>query len=106
MTETIQRLKPLIVTWLDLYQATYALHLADKADVDRLHDLWKMGAPTPDSRILRSSYDPRLVQPGNVEKRIVFPSALAKWIVDVSRRRGFPYSETQAIAMTQGEAIY
>lgn len=106
MTETIQRVKPLIATWLELYQAMYALHLGEKADVDRLHDLWLLGAPTPDSRILRSSYDPRLVQPGNVEKRIVFPMALAKWIVEVSTRRGFPYSMPQALAATQGEAIY
>ena len=106
MTEPIQRLKPLIVTWLELHRATFALHCGEKADVDRLHDLWMLGAPTPDSRILRSSYDPRLVQPGNVERRIVFPTALANWIVEVSRRRGFPYSETQAIALTQGEAIY
>lgn len=106
MTDQIKQVKPIIATWLQLYQATYPLHLGDKSDVDRLHDLWKLGAPTPDSRILQPTYDPRIQQVGNVEKRIVFPTALANWIVEVSRRRGFQYSDVQAIALTQGETIY
>lgn len=101
------RLKPLVLTWRELSSAMAALHLFDKADVDALHDIWKFGAPIPQSRILSpKGYDERLAQDGNFEARIVFPMMLVKWIVDVSTRRGFPFTEVQAIALTQGHAIF
>ncbi len=100
----MKRLKPLLVTWLELHLAMMPLHQNVKADVDRLHDIWLLGAPTPNSRILNMAiYDPRLLQAGNYECRIVFPTQLAKWIVDVSARRGYPYTWEQAINLTQGQ---
>lgn len=94
------------LTFYELVQATRALHQDDPAYVARLHDVWKRGAPTPDS-ILRDPrrYDERLIQPGNIEKRVILPSALAEWIMDASAARGFPYSREQALAMTQGRAL-
>jgi len=81
--------KPLIVTFHELWFMLRALHLNDKAWVDRLHDVWKSGTPTPDSRILVPRvYDERKVQPGNVEKRIIVPSDLQKWIVDICKSKG------------------
>lgn len=71
--------------------------MGDKADVDRLHDVWKQGAPTPDSRILNpNGYDPRLAQAGNVEKRIIIPAALEQWVVDTATRRGLAISPGDA----------
>jgi hypothetical protein len=103
----MEALKPLILTWRELAEVMSALHLWDKADVDALHDIWKFGAPIPQSRILAPKhYDERLEQAGNYEARIIFPMMLVKWIMDVSTRRGFPYTEVQAIALTQGHAIY
>lgn len=100
-------LKPLVLTWRELFSAMFALHLGEKADVDALHDIWKFGAPIPQSRILKpKGYDERLEQAGNFEARVVFPKMLVKWIVDVSTRRGFPFTEVQAIALTQGHAIF
>ncbi len=99
-------LKPLTVTWRELCLAMAALHLFEKADVDALHDVWKFGAPLPESRVLNPvGYDERKAQRGNYEARVVFPMMLAKWIMDVSNRRGFPYNEAQAIALTQGQVI-
>jgi hypothetical protein len=109
MTDTIPQLKPIVVTFYDLKRALAPLHQYVKADVDRLHDLWKLGAPSPDSRILiPAKYDERLNQKamGNYEKRIVFPTALATWIQDVSARRGFPYTFQQALAIVLGEERY
>lgn len=78
---------------LSFYQLSMALksvHLWNKADVDRLHDIWLLGSPTPDSRLLDiKHYDPRKIQAGNVEKRLILPNKLAEWVQDVSNRRGF-----------------
>jgi hypothetical protein len=102
----IQTLQPLTLTWLELVQLTAPLHLFIKAEMDALHDVWKMGAPIPQSRILSPvGYDERKVQRGNYEARIIFPNSLAKWIVDVSARRGIPCDWMQAIAITQGQTL-
>jgi hypothetical protein len=97
--------RPLVVTFVALYNALFALHQGEKRWVDSLHDVWKLGAPSPDSRILLPGhYDERLVQPGNVEKRIVFPTPLAAWITQVSAARGYRYSLRQALALIDGRA--
>lgn len=99
--------KPLMVTFVELRQALSSLHLNQPAHVDRLHDVWKQGAPTPDS-IIRNpkGYDERKRQPGNVERRIVFPTALAQWVVEVSQARGMPYTMRQALAIVDGTEDY
>lgn len=103
----IQPGKPLVVRFVDLCAALEPLHQRDKAWLDALHDIWKMGAPSPDSRILVARhYDERLRQPGNVEKRIVFPTPLARWVEQVSAARGMPVSHKQALGILSGEADY
>lgn len=100
----IKVLKPLVVTFVDLCAALEPLHLNERARIDELHDIWMKGAPSPDSRILMPNhYDPRLRQPGNVEKRIVIHTMLAQWIMDTSRLRGFPYTMAQSLAVIGGE---
>ena len=89
--------KPLICTFRELAQVTHALHQNDRGWLDNLHDVWMMGAPTPNS-IVRDPkhYDPRLKQKGNYEARIVFPTALAKWVISCIQTRGFNMTIEQA----------
>lgn len=99
--------KPLVLTWRELWEIMLPLHQREKAVLDSLHDIWKQGAPSPDSRILRPThFDERLPQAGNVVKRLVLPTPLRKWIVEVSARRGYPYSDAQAAALLAGEVRY
>ena len=107
MSGSVVTAEPLLVPFRELLEALAPLHLYEKAYVDRLHDVWKLGAPTPDS-IIRDprAYDERQRQPGNVEKRIVFPTPLAQWIVEVSTARGMPYTMRQALGIANGEADY
>ncbi len=82
-------MKPVSLTFLQLSVSVQTLHGWNKADVDRLHDIWLAGAPTPDSRILViRDYDPRKVQAGNVEKRLIIPRLFVQWFNDVATRRG------------------
>lgn len=100
-------LKALVVSWLDLYNALFDLHKGAKVYVDQLHDIWKFGAPSPDS-IIRDPrhYDERLRQRGNVEKRVVFPTPLARWIEQTSAAWGHPYTHRQAMNMLYGVPDY
>lgn len=99
--------EPLLVTFVELREALAPLHLHDRACVDRLHDVWKLGAPLPDSIIRQpAGYDERKTQPGNRERRIVFPTPLAAWVVEVSAARGMPYTLSQALRIVDGETDY
>lgn len=91
-----RQLPAVMITWHALHLAMFPLHMGIKADEDRLHDIWKMGAPTPDSRIVTKTHDPRTPVAGNVEKRIVFFAQLKPWVVDVAYRRGQPLTPQQA----------
>jgi len=107
MTDTQPKPKPLICTFRELAAALYPLHLNTPADLNRLHDIWKMGAITPDSRILfPKHYDPRRYQPGNVERRIVFPSLLAGWIKEIANRRGLALTDDAALNVALGRSDY
>jgi hypothetical protein len=102
----MESLKPLILSWRELAEVMSPLHLWEKGDVDALHDIWKFGAPSPQSRILvLKNYDERKAQAGNFEARIIFPKMLTKWIIDVAFKRGIAMTEMQAIALTQGHVI-
>lgn len=106
MQEFLQ-MKPVFVTFRALVIVLYDLHLGQKAPIDRLHDVWKLGAPSPDS-IVRDPrhYDERVRQAGNVEKRLLLPEPLAQWIEEASAARGMPLSSRQAMNMVFGEADY
>lgn len=99
--------KPIVATYIDLYQATAALHMNIKKYTDMLHDVWKRGAPTPDS-IIRNpkGYDERQRQAGNREKRIIPPGWLAEWIAVVSQERGMPFTPRQCLNMALGYEDY
>lgn len=103
----IEQGKPLIATFVELRDALASLHMNQKTWVDGLYDIWRKGAPTPDS-IIRNprGYDERKRQLGNIEKRIVLPTPLANWIMQVSAARGTPFSFKQAMRMVNGEADF
>lgn len=100
--------KPVFVTFIELVQALETLHRYEKAYVDRLHDVWKLGAPTPHDSIIRNpkDYDERKVQPGNRERRLLLPFPLAKWIMETSAARGMPLTAKQSLNMVYGEVDY
>ena len=74
-------LPPLILTYAQLEAALLPVTAGYKWGRDTIHDLWKIGAPTPDST------------PDN-ERRIVFPGQLMKWLEDVLTRQGRPLSDS------------
>ncbi len=106
MQETLQ-VAPISVTFVELATAFADLHRGSKPMLDRLHDVWKLGAPTPTS-IIRDprGYDERVVQAGNVERRLLLPVPLAQWIQDVSAARGMPLTARQAANMVMGKTDY
>lgn len=68
---------PLILTYKELEKTVWPIIMYDGWGKDTIGDLWRMGAPTPDST------------PQN-EKRIVFPGKLALWLADILERQGRP----------------
>lgn len=81
--------KPLICTFHELCTVLATLHLWEPRHIADLHDVWKKGAPTPNSRILNpKDYDERKKQAGNYEARIVLPTLLTNWIETIASARG------------------
>ncbi len=101
------KLKPLFLTFRELWMVTYPLHLGEKRWVDTLFDVYKLGAPGPQS-IIRDprGYDERKAQPGNDVERLILPTKFAAWVMDVSAARGHPYSQRQAMNLLHGSADY
>ena len=107
------KVKPMALSFYQLLYALQSVHNWHKPDMDRLHDVWKMGAPTPDSRLLdEKHYDPRKVQAGNVEKRLILPVPFATWFQDVCERKGLHmearqgYEALRTIARAQKQVSY
>lgn len=96
-------LKPIVVEFWKLTFVLRSIHKYRKADVDRLHDIWKLGAPSPDSRVLTpKGYDPRvnqLLTMGNREQRTVFPTQLQKWLKDIIMQDGLAISDEDALKL-------
>ena len=105
--------KPIALSFYQLLYAMQAVHNWHKPDMDRLHDIWKQGAPTPESRLLDvKHYDPRKIQAGNVEKRLILPHAFATWFKDVCERKGLQmeahqgYEALRVVARAQRQVSY
>jgi len=77
--------KPRIVTF-DQLRLTLAPFLAvsPREATLELHDLWIMGAPSPDSG------------PNVVEKRILFPNQFSKWWRAIAQKRGWDVTPKEA----------
>lgn len=97
--------QPVICSWVQLARATQDLHRWEKGPLDELHDIWLKGAPTPDYQVAVAgkTFDERRPRVGDVLTHIVPPLPIAQWIKTMSARRGFPYSDRQALAITQGQ---
>lgn len=100
--------EPLIATWLELVKAFEPLHLNIEADVSRLHDIYVNSMPAPSYRVAMpgKSFDERRPRAGDNLKVVMNPIELARWIVEVSTKHGFPYSQRQALNIVFGEADY
>lgn len=103
---TTRRYKPFFMTWTALELAMQPLHMGVKADVDTLHDLWKGGAPSPNTRVLTKTYDPRTPHAGYHEARLVWFGALSAWIRDVGTRRGLAITPEQAHGIVARTALH
>jgi len=103
----VSAISPVFVTFVDLCRVFAPLHLDDPVLVSDLHDVWKLGAPSPHT-ILRNpaNYDERKRQAGNVEKRLLLPLPLMAWVRAASEKRGMPLSDAQAAALLSGKARY
>lgn len=99
--------KPIICTYLQLAAALEPLHLNERSWLDSLHDVWLKGAPTPAS-IVRNpkGYDPRKVQDGNFESRIIPPPMLAAWVKACADARGIPLQGYEALNVANGREDY
>lgn len=71
---------PRIVTEAELKLSLTPLLIHDKWAQDTIGDLWRMGAPTPDSG------------PNTIERRILLPKQFQKWFDDVAQRHGFIFT--------------
>ncbi len=97
--------QPVICTWVELARAMADLHRWEKAPLDELHDIWLKGVPSPDYKVavVGAVFDERRPRVGDVLKHILPPLPIANWIKQISAKRGFPYSDNQAMAITQGQ---
>lgn len=85
------------------------MHQGNQDDINRLHDVWlSAGVPAPDYTVAipGAAFDERKPRVGDHFNHVVNPLAVAKWVQDVSQRRGFPYSELQALQIVMGEESY
>jgi hypothetical protein len=105
---TLDLANPLIATWLELQSAFAPMHMHDPADVDRLHDVYVNSVPAPSYTVALPgrAFDERKPRAGDNFKHVINPLALAKWIREVSQKRGFPYSERQALNIALGIEDY
>ena len=93
----------------ELVYSTRDLHQGDKEAIARLHDVWRQGAPTPDSIIHGHEYkgfDERQRQAHARVARIVLPKDFAQWLVEESARRGMPMTPSQAWNIANGKVDY
>jgi len=76
--------KPRIVTFKQLCDRLAPFLAASPREAMlELHDLWIMGAPTPDSG------------PHTEERRILFPNQFSRWWRDMAQRRGWELTPRQ-----------
>lgn len=99
-------MKAFFVTWLQLYAITIPVHRNDGGAVKRLHDIWKVGAPSPQSRIQHTrGYDERKYTPGNYEARLVFPKLLMVWVKEESQRQGLAITDEDVRKIFRAQGV-
>lgn len=84
-----------------LLKAFEPLIMGERKYVNDLYDIWKMGAPTPDSIIRNPKhYNPEIN--GSV-KRIIPTIWLYKFFSDLAARRGIALSKAEIRQILEGE---
>lgn len=110
MIESVVQLNysaPLVCTWNQLARAFADLHLWDKADVDRLHDVFVNSVPSPQYTVAirGAKFDERNPRPGDFFEHVINPLALTQWIKEVSAKRGFPFDDRTARQIMDGQSF-
>lgn len=84
-----------------LLKAFEPLTMNQRRHVADLYDIWKLGAPTPDS-IIR---DPKHYNPekDTTVKRIIPTIWLYKYLRDLAGQRGIPLSDSEIKVILEGE---
>jgi hypothetical protein len=80
-----RNLPPIICTLQEAYAILLPVTVGYAWGAGTIKDLWSQCAPTPESG------------PGRVEKRIISPAHLGKWLEDVLARQGRPVTDQAAI---------
>ena len=97
----------LLTTCPNLIKALQPLHWYQQPYLDLLIDIWLESAPeiNRSQKILleMKEYDPRK---DTITRRWVLTQPLAKWVEEVSFKRGFPFSYRQALDIIKGNANY
>ena len=75
----VRRLPARVVTWNQLLKVVLPFVGDYPWAMDVLGDLWRMGAPSPDSIVGMTG-----------ERRVLLPVQFAQWWEDVQERRGLP----------------
>jgi hypothetical protein len=91
----------MIVTFRQLLEAFDPLILGQKFWVDLLYDVWKQGAPMPDSIITTPNYNPIF---HDDVRRFVLPDSLKYWLKEIFKHRGMTLTEEQLNNILQGKA--
>lgn len=87
-----------------LLRAFSPLIMGEKSEIENLYDIWKMGAPTPDSIILDvKNYRPEEHNQSYGRVKKVIPTLwLEKWLTDLATRRGIPLSSMEVKNILEG----
>jgi len=97
----------ILATCPDLLGALVVLHMWEQPYVDLLIDIWNQSPPEISIKqkllVGLKKYDPRR---DNITRRYVLPNSLAKWVQDVSEKRGYPFSYIQSLNLVKGTKDY
>ena len=99
--------KMVLATCPQLLDALSILHMYQEPYLSDLIDIWKESVPEINIKqkflVGLQHYDPRN---DHITRRHVLPFSLAKWIEEVSAKRGYPYTYQQALNLVKGEEDY
>jgi len=99
---------PVVASYFELYNALAPLHMHEKQWVDRLHDLWRNGPPSPESQLKAPKlFDERKsdvfnAANGNVMQRLVRAEFLSVWIKEAAQARGIQITNETAGQIVNG----
>lgn len=102
---------PVVCTFWQLQLALAPLHHFEVAWLNRLHDVWKQGAPSPMSQVKQPAlYDERKPDDfngknGNFVARLVKRDLLVVYLQEVARARGIYLDPDKAGELVDGRYV-